>query len=69
MKLVKQEPCQISKVGQKNTKTGKNKYEEIVNKYFTNLKKASIVFFVGGVKAIPNTHINQSTINEEKQNG
>jgi hypothetical protein len=51
MNLVKQEPCQVSKVN-------KNKYEEIVNKYFTNIKKASIVFFVGGVKAIPNTHIN-----------
>jgi hypothetical protein len=27
LNLVKQEPCQVSKVGQKYTKTGKNKYE------------------------------------------
>jgi hypothetical protein len=58
MNLVKQEPCQVSKVGQKNTKTGKNKYEEIVNKYFTNIKKASIVFYMATNKAIPKAILN-----------
>jgi hypothetical protein len=51
MKLVKQEPCQVSKVN-------KNKYEEIVNKDFTNIKKASIVFYMATNKAIPKAILN-----------
>lgn len=58
LKLVKQEPCQVSKVRPKNTKTGKNKYIKIVKQHFTNIKKASIVFHMATNKAIPKAILN-----------
>jgi hypothetical protein len=51
MKLVKQEPCQVSKVN-------KNKYIEIVKQHFTNIKNQRIVFHMAGNKAIPKAILN-----------